>query len=231
MDFYKRILRSDFVWRLAGLTWYTAVRATRGHYLSKVDYLSESTEKTSALNLPLPAKNVMEFGSGLGGNLISIAKSIKLGIGVDINPLFVHGAKRLSRKFNCNNLTFLSYDGSNFPSLPKFDLIFSVNVFERIKKDVVRDLIPKIVSLGSEDCIFVIFFLNENAKETEFTKLLGNDAYVYWSHDELLGLFSKYDMNVEISEWGMYEQNAYIVRATLLKRSNQRVGKRISISN
>ena len=215
MDFYKRILRSDFVWRLAGLTWYTAVRATRGRYLSKVDYLNESAEKTSALNLPLPAKNVMEFGSGLGGNLISIAKSMELGIGIDINPLFVHKANRLSRKFNFNNLTFLSYDGSNFPSLPKFDLIFSVNVFERIKKDIVLDLIPKIVSLGNEDCTYVLFFLNENAQRTEFTKLLGDDSYVYWSHDELLDLFSKYVENVVISEWRMYEQSAYIVQATL----------------
>ena len=215
MNFYKKILRSNFVWRLSGLTWYTATKATRGHYSSKDDYLKESGEKTSALNLPLPAKKVMEFGSGLGGNLISIAKSIELGIGIDINSLFVHKAKKLSKKFDCNNLTFLSYDGSNFPSLPKFDLIFSVNVFERIKKDIVLDLIPKIVSLGNEDCTYVLFFLNENAQRTEFTKLLGDDSYVYWSHDELLDLFSKYVENVVISEWRMYEQSAYIVQATL----------------
>ena len=213
MSIFRRILSSSFVWRLSGLSYYTAIRATRGHSLSKVDYIKESAEKTHEFDLPLPAKIVLEFGSGLGGNLISIAKSIELGIGIDINPLFVHQAKGLTKKFNCKNLKFFSYDGTNFPRLPKFDLIFSVNVFERIKKDIVYDLIPKIVSLGNEECTYVLFFLNENAKGTKFTEFLGDDAYVYWSYNELAALFSKHNMKVKISEWGMYEKNAYVVRA------------------
>lgn len=216
MNIKQRIFGSNFVWRLSGLSYYTGVLATRGHYLTKDDYLKESFKKVSALNIPIFEKKVLEFGSGLGGNLISIAKQIKSGIGIDINPLFVYRAKKLARRFNCDNLTFLSYDGFNFPSLPKFDVIFSVNVFERIPKNVVKNLIPMLVALGDENSIFVLFFLNEYAQGTQFTELLSDNAYVYWTHDELSDLFSEYSMNVEISPWGLFERNAYLVRASRL---------------
>ncbi|MEM3845818.1 MAG: class I SAM-dependent methyltransferase, partial [Candidatus Parvarchaeota archaeon] len=128
----ERILSSKFVWRLSGVSYRTAVIATHGFYVPKGRYLEETKNQM----LPLlkyfnNTDRVLEFGCGIGGNLIGISDNIKEGLGIDINPLFIFQANKLKRMTGKKNIDFISYDGKKFPMLGKFNSIYSIGVFER----------------------------------------------------------------------------------------------------
>ncbi|MEM3289975.1 MAG: methyltransferase domain-containing protein [Candidatus Micrarchaeaceae archaeon] len=193
----KRVLASKFVWRLSGLSYRTAVIATRGSYLSREKYLDQSKNQMQQLlkyfNI---SDRVLEFGCGIGGNLLAIADTIKEGVGIDINPLFIWQANKLKNLTGKKNIYFIYYTGKIFPMLGKFNSIFSIGVFERISKDDIIYYLTNLKNYLTEDGIMMIYFLTERAKKTAFIKILGEDAYVYCSQDDVKVMAKQ--LNLEI---------------------------------
>jgi len=179
----KRIIRSNIVWRLTGLTYFTAVIATHGGYVSKNKYFMDG-KRDMSIFLPYfnSQSSVIEFGCGLGKNLFGIADKIKFGYGIDINPLYIRIANRLRKYFRINNIKFISYDGEHFPQLPKADIVFEKSVFERIPRSLVKKYINELkFNYLSDNGVMILFFLMDRAKGSEFTKRLGDEAYIFWS--------------------------------------------------
>jgi cyclopropane fatty-acyl-phospholipid synthase-like methyltransferase len=197
-EFYKRFLRSNFVWFLSGLSYYTAVIATHGRYVTKDQYLNDGINEMSIFHKYLDkSKTVIEFGCGLGKNLFAIANKIKFGYGIDINSLYIRLANRLMKKYGLYNLIFLKYDGINFPDIPRCDIILEKGVFERLPKELVKTYIHKLKNKYlKRDGIMILYFLMKRAKGTEFTKRLGDNAYVYWSYSEIRELVCELGLKV-----------------------------------
>lgn len=194
----KWILKTKFAWRISGLTYFTASIATAGKYLSVSENILEAKRNTEFL-MPYisPDKDVLEFGSGLGRNIISIGNNIKIGIGMDINGLYIHQAKRLAKKLGTSNLKFIKYNGINFPKLEKVDVIFEMGVFERIPKDRVSYYLKTLKDFYlKEDGIFFLYFLMTRAKDSEFTKRLGNESYQLWKEEEVCELHKNLQLKV-----------------------------------
>ena len=174
----QKIKSSRLVWKYSGLTYRWSVLATRGKYLTLNEYLQNSVEKIKSLSIDIQQKKVLEFGTGIGGNLLCIAKEINKGVGVDVNCLYTKRANRLK------NFTI--------PIKDKFDVVFSLNVFERIPHDIARKLVIQLFRLVSQEGILVLFFLGERARSTGFVNRLGEDAYSFWSLDELKRITPKF---------------------------------------
>jgi SAM-dependent methyltransferase len=175
------LLRSKLVWGLSGFSYRTAVVATKGSYAPLEEYLEICRLDTSAAltGAHITGSRVLEFGCGLGGNLISISPAIGEGVGLDVNKGYIRIARRISKMTRCSNLNFLVYDGWNMPELGKFDLVYCFNVFERIPKSTVRSYLMWMrKSLGAGGKV-VFFFLSTRAQGTPFTHRLGNSAYVF----------------------------------------------------
>lgn len=185
----KKILASKIAWQLTGLTYTTAVIATHGKYISKKIYTSIGKDEIKNF-LPYLSgnKTVLEFGCGLGKNLFCISNAITTGYGIDINPLYISLAKKLAKKYNFNNLYFLQYNGIEFPDIPKIDVIFEKGVFERLNKTMVATYIKRLSEYLNKKGIIILYFLMERVRGTEFTKKLGDSAYVFWKHDEIESL-------------------------------------------
>lgn len=225
----NKLLKSQFVWRLAGITYPTAVIATHGVYLSKNDYFQHCFKQTKFIHPLLnDHARVLEFGCGIGGNLLSIADKIQLGVGIDVNSLFIHRAGRFAKRQSKKNLTFVSYDGNTLPIQSKFDVIFSLGVFERIAKPIVKGYLLQMRDALDEHGVMAIYFLTPRAIDSSFVRLLGSDAYVYWTRDELSSFFVSNSMNVEsfMDKWGYETKDSnlqmgdvVIVRRTLGRTS------------
>jgi len=183
----KRLLRSNFVWRLTGLIYPTAVIATHGSYVSKDDYLKAGKNEMAIFYQYFNSESiVLEFGCGLGKNLFGIADKIKLGYGIDVNPFYIRIANRLKKYYDIKNLEFICYDGTHFPQLPKVDIILEKGVFERLPKTSVKNYIKNLKNnYLAENDIAILYFLMDRAKYSEFTKRLGNEAYVFWNESEI----------------------------------------------
>lgn len=195
----RRILRSNFVWRISGINLYSAIYATKGSLQTLNSYL-ELCKGESDFIKPFLTKDsvVLEFGSGLGGNLLSMSEYIKEGYGIDINSRYVHLANKIKNKLNARNISFKSYDGNTFPDFSnKFDIIFSMNVFERIPKRNVEFYIMNLERLMKDKGRMFLFFLNKSAINTTFVKRLGVDAYVFWSKQEISTLCESLGLRIE----------------------------------
>lgn len=132
------------------------------------------------------SSTVIEFGCGPGKNLFGLAEKIRFGYGIDINCLYLRLAKKLSRKYGFSNLTFIKYDGLNFPEIPKADIVFEKGVFERLPKNKVRFYIEQLKTRYlKDDGILILYFLMARAKRTAFTERLGDDADIYWDKGEI----------------------------------------------
>lgn len=88
----------------------------------------------------LEAKHVLDFGCGLGGPSIALARSSRLVIALDIDPALVAIAMRYAAEAGVTNLTFLVADVSQdaLPIAPNsMDVIFSrdaiVHVAEKMR--------------------------------------------------------------------------------------------------
>ncbi|MGC8609029.1 MAG: class I SAM-dependent methyltransferase [Thermoplasmata archaeon] len=114
-------------------------------------------------------RNVPEFGCGLGKDLFSIADPIMVSYGIDINPFYMRIANRLAKKYNFSYLHFVAYNGNVFPPLPKFDLISTKGVFERLDKAIVSVYIRRLKKYLKNDGIMIFYFLTTRTKGTEFT--------------------------------------------------------------
>ncbi len=200
----QRILGTRWAWRLSGLTYATAVVATKGSWRAVPDYLAGCREESAYL-LPLlsASARVLEFGCGLGGNTLALAGSVREAVGLDINPLFVRIARRLARRAGAGNAAFVSYDGGALPfPAGRFDLVFSIGVFERIPKEAVARYLAECRRCLAPGGRSAQYFLGPRARETAFASRLGADAYVYFGRDELPGLHARCGLAVrEIVPW------------------------------
>ena len=110
----KRILSSNFIWRLTGLTYRTAIIATHGTYVNVQKYIIEGKHGMLLLAKYFDSsKNVLEFGCGPGKNLFGISDKIKAGYGIDINSGYIRIANKIKNKYHIENLIFMKYNGPN----------------------------------------------------------------------------------------------------------------------
>lgn len=102
-------------------------------------------------------------------------------------------------------MTFLSYDGNNFPiEVPSIDVIFEFNVFERLEKSLVEKYLLNLLAHLKPNGVIITFFLTDRARGTNFTKRLGDSAYVFWNNNEIEKLLKKVKLNVtELIPWGV----------------------------
>lgn len=187
MNILKKFLASRIVWRFSGLTYYTAVIATRGRYIRKDDLINEGRKDMEPFaSYFSKSTDVLEFGCGIGVNLFGIADIIRKGYGLDINRFYIRIAKSLSSRFGFNNLYFYAYDGKNFPEIPKVHVILEKGVFERLPKNYVKYIINTLKEKYLlDDGVMILYFLTSRAKGTDFTKRLGDETYIFWESDEI----------------------------------------------
>lgn len=191
-------LRSELVWRASGLSYATAVIATTGSYCSQEQYLANLSLRMRTFYPWLkPTDSVLEFGCGLGGNLLGISSKIRRGYGVDINPHFIRIANRLKKRARATNISFVSYDGDAVPRPFPVDLILCIGVFERVAKDLVDGYLSQFNQLLRRGGRLILYFLTTRAMETGFGRILGREAYAPWDVEELRARFRELGLSVE----------------------------------
>lgn len=191
-------LRSQLLWRASAITYGTAVVATTGSFARPHDYLSSTSSRMEAFYHWLnPTDSVLEFGSGLGGNLIGISSKIKRGYGVDINPGFTRIASRLAASCKAKNVSFVGFDGRTIPQPFPVNLIFSIGVFERLRKSLVIEYLAQFRRILRAGGHLILYFLTVRAVNSGFGRVLGKEAYVPWEPQELSKLFSGLDFTVD----------------------------------
>ena len=216
----QKIKSSSLAWKYSGLTYRWSVLATRGKYLTFDEYLENSIEKMKSLLIDFQGKSLLELGCGIGGNLLCISTIIKSGVGLDINNLYIKRAKKFQKKMNLHNLDFICYDGRNISLQNKFDIIFSLNVFERIIKRNAQNLISQLSKLLAYRGTMVLFFLGSGARSSGFAERLGVKAYTFWELNDIENLFLEDDLRalkIDIKKIpimpGETNQNAWLVYA------------------
>lgn len=181
----QKIKSSSVIWKYSGLSYRTAVMATRGKYERVEDYFTESGRKIQQLALDFKNRSVMEFGCGMGGNLIYLSHEISDGVGFDINPGYLRLARKFAREQNMTNLKFLMFDGKDLPRMQDVDIIYSLNVFERIPVPQADILLSQLRKRLKPNGVFACTFLGENARNTGFSDRLGREAYTFWTKDSI----------------------------------------------
>jgi SAM-dependent methyltransferase len=197
-----KVLSHPFIWRASGAAYPLAVMATRGRLLTVSDYLTQSRSQMRNLPIDWRGSSALEFGCGIGGNLLALSDQLKMGVGVDVNPGFIRLARRIGWNSRASNVRFLvsgmKLDGEGI----KFDKIFCLGVFERIPKEKVEAYVRELVSVAVQHGELALYFLSHSSKNTRFTDWLGVNAYVFWSRNEVMGLLQRAGCVVErIIEW------------------------------
>lgn len=202
------------VWHLSGLTYPTAVIATHGRYVPYEKYLSECSIQMGLIERYLSSSTViLEFGSGLGGNVLSICNKHRQMYGIDINPHYIRIAKRIAKKIKTVNVEFVAYNGCDIPHMKERpDTVFSLGVFERIPKDKIRSYLKELCEMLTEDGRLILYFLTERARKSPFTVRLGDDAYVYWSELEIRELMAY--LGLSIYDWKRWPPNPFRISTT-----------------
>lgn len=211
----RRLLRSNAVWRLSGLTYTTAVRATRGRYVTPNDYLKDcKTQMTFLLPYIEPSMSVLELGCGIGGNLLALSPSFSEGLGLDTNPGYLRQGRRLAAKTGITNVSFSVYDGLNLTSLKvRPQVAFSIGVFERLTYTHVTSLVRQLLSAVPTGGLLAIYFLAERARNSKFSELLGSDAYVYWTGSDVQRLINELPGRLSTVEMVSWEfADVYVLR-------------------
>lgn len=189
---FRPLLRSEVVWRASGLTYATAVIATTGSYSSSERYLSNLALRMEELGRWFqPTDRVMEFGCGLGGNLIGLASRIQVGFGVDVNPGYVNIANKLAERAGVRNVTFTPYDGHKLSSPYLLNGVISIGVFERLPKPLVLSYLSQFREVLAPRATLILYFLTDQALRAGFGRVLGESAYVSWSPEELSRIFAQ----------------------------------------
>ncbi|MGB7124473.1 MAG: class I SAM-dependent methyltransferase [Thermoplasmata archaeon] len=154
------------------------------------------------LPVALARRRVLEFGCGLGGNLISMSRRFDVGLGVDINPGFVGIARRLARRENAQNVSFEVCGPYGPTDTARFNFIFSIGVFERLPTEVVRQCLSSLTRLMLPECAMATYFLTPSARGTAFTSLLGDGAYNYWSPEDVSSLAASCGLRIaNAADW------------------------------
>jgi cyclopropane fatty-acyl-phospholipid synthase-like methyltransferase len=168
------------MWRLSGITYITSAIATAWSFMSLSKYIEVSKRNMLPLKNYFNDNTVLEFGCGLGRNLIVVSNSIKNGDGIDVNSGFIKIAMCIQNRIGISNLKFYNYDVVHFPDIDKVDLIFENGGFERISPEMVKNYMMVLKEKYlKEQGLMILYFLTERAKNTEFTKRLGNSAYIF----------------------------------------------------
>ena len=199
---FQRFLRSRLVWRLSGLSWWSACKATKGKVMDRAGYLAHCAGEMDFIMEHLrPGDRVLEFGCGLGGNAHAVAGKVARMVGVDINGLYIRWARRVNR--DRPNTEFIAYDGMTLPFEDGvFSLVYSWAVFERLPKDLVESYLKEFCRVLEPGGRTAVYFLRRNALETGFSELLGDDIYVFWEQDELRALHVRLGLTVQrIIDW------------------------------
>lgn len=185
------LLRSDTAWKLSGLSLTTAMFATTGSWGSIRSYIGSMELRWDHFKDYVPANaRVLDFGTGLGGNLLGLSGRIRNGVGLDVNRYFVRYAQRIAHQQGYANLSFTWYDGHRFPALGPFDLVTSIGAFERIPKDAARTYLRALAGMTAPSGRLILYFLTPSARAQGFGRLLGTDAYVFWEDRELQEAFA-----------------------------------------
>lgn len=196
----QRILRTNLAWKISGLTYSTAVIATHGSKVPPTQYVKDCSAQMQFLRPYLtPESNVLEFGSGIGGNLLALAGSIRSGIGLDVNLGYLHIGRRLARSLGIRNVKFQHFDGMTIPTPEEPpSVVFSIGVFERLTKPEVVNYIGQLAKFLSHHGYLAVYFLSVRARDTEFTTRLGPDAYTYWSLNEAMASLHRLTTSLSI---------------------------------
>jgi len=201
----RPLLRSRTVWKLSGLTYASAVAATRGRFASAQDYLGESEQQMEPLIPYLRGARVLEFGCGLGGNLTSMTNLINAGLGVDVNAGYIRIARKIADKCGAGNVAFKVYNGKSLFPLGSFDFVFSVGVFERLPKPLVESYVTDLTGSVLSSGHLGLYFLMQRALGTTFTRWLGDSAYTFWTEPEVVRLLHSCGLQpTEKIDWGHF---------------------------
>ncbi len=188
----RRILASDAVWRLSGLTYASAVVATTGRYLDVPTYVREMRKRMDRMRWFVPdGAEVLDLGTGIGGNLFGLSDGIARGVGLDINPFYIRRARRISRRLGATRLSFAAYDGSTMPELGPVNLVVAIGTFERVDRDRVEWYLRVLIDRSSPPRRFLLYFLTEAARDGGFGRVLGPGCYTFWSERQLAELFAR----------------------------------------
>lgn len=194
----QAVLRTDLIWRLSGISYPTAIIATTGRYISPAEYFEACSERMKRIlpHLGAPAR-LLEFGAGLGGNLVAVHTQIQTGYGIDINPFFTNIAKRLARKRSVTNIQFNTYDGTHLPMFDPLDAIFALGAFERIAKGHVGFYLSNLSEMLRPNGIIASYFLLDSAENQFGDWLLGTEAYSFWNREELGDIFQQCGLRLQ----------------------------------
>ncbi len=193
----QTLLRTRLVWRLSGLTYWSAVKATRGRVMKRADLLRMCEERIAFIFPHLaPEHRVLDFGCGLGGVAVAMSRHAGEVIGVDINRLFIRHARRMAR--GRDNCRFQFYSGQSLPfDDADFDVVCCWGVFERIPKPSVTDYVREFHRVLKPEGLAVVYLLRRNAEAIGLTDLLGVDAYVFFAQDEADRLFASAGFKIQ----------------------------------
>jgi len=171
--------------------------ATKGKLMTRQALLAHCEEEMKLIR-PIFKKDdvVVEFGCGLGGNMIAASGHVQEVIGIDINPFYIWHARRLSRRYpNCR---FKSFEGKKLPFADaSVDAVYSWAVFERIPKPAVEAYLREFNRILKPQGRSAIYLLRPEAKETGFTRLLGEGAYIYFEREEVEALMANCGFTIE----------------------------------
>lgn len=201
--FPRRFLRSERVWRLSGLSWPTAVLATRGRLQGPLEYIAASRRQMTQI-LPWIHRDarIVEYGCGLGGNLVAIHSMVRQGLGVDVNQRYLRLAKRLAERVGARNLEFQVVSGRGWNVSGRVDTAFSVGVFERLDGQTVRAALSMIRGCLAAGGVGIFSFLSPRALSSSMVNLLGRDAYTTWTRSQIAAVVDEAGLELlELRAW------------------------------
>ncbi len=193
----RSVLASDVAWRLSGLTYASAVMATTGSYLDVPTYVAAMRTRMAQMRWFVPDHaSVLDFGTGMGGNLFGMVEFLERGVGLDINPFYVSRARGIARRLGLSQLRFLSYDGHHLPDPGAIDLVLAIGTFERLPPSQVERYLRTLRSLPTAPRRYLVYFLTTAARENGFGRVLGADRYTFWTEPALDRLFGELGLRV-----------------------------------
>ncbi|MCI4345242.1 MAG: class I SAM-dependent methyltransferase [Thermoplasmata archaeon] len=193
-----RLLASPALWRASGLLEAAALFATGGSAGSIQEYVQSMEARWTPFGRWFTdAPRVLDFGTGLGGNLLGLRARVGSGLGIDVNPFYITRARRLAERYGARQLRFEAYDGVHLPLEPPYDVILSTGTFERLSKPAVRRYAGLLAAALAPRGRFIAYFLTTSARERGFGRLLGQESYVFWEESELDSLVRSSGLKLE----------------------------------